>query len=104
MTEPRPASVINGTYNDASIIEPTFGELAVQSFADFALVLADDGTDQNHGPSLPKWAPRFPRGIKHVWQEKRGFRKARVFNGAVLAARFDPVLVMDMDCLPHRDF
>ena len=104
MTEPRPASVIVGTYNDASIIETTLAALAVQSFSDFELVLADDGSDQDHAPILAKWAPRFARGIQHITQEKSGFRKARVLNRAVLAARFDPLIVMDMDCLPHRDF
>jgi GT2 family glycosyltransferase len=104
MNTPGPASVIVGTYNDAGIIEITLAALAVQSFRDFELVLADDGSDQDYGPVLAKWAPRFTHGIQHVTQDKRGFRKARVLNRAVLVSRFGPLIVMDMDCLPHRDF
>jgi glycosyltransferase involved in cell wall biosynthesis len=99
-----PASVIIGTYNDADIIETTLATLAVQSFRDFELVLADDGSTQDYAPILAKWAPRFARGIQHVTQEKRGFRKARVLNRAVIIARYDSIIVSDMDCLPHRDF
>ena len=99
-----PASIIIGTYNDSDIIESTLAAFAVQSFRDFEIVLADDGSDQDYAPILTKWALRFPRGIQHVTQEKRGFRKARVLNRAVALSRFDPLIVSDMDCLPHRDF
>ena len=99
-----PASIIIGTYNDSDIIESTLAAFAVQSFRDFEIVLADDGSDQDYAPTLTKWAPRFPYGIHHVTQEKRGFRKARVLNRAVVVSRFDPLIVIDMDCLPHRDF
>lgn len=99
-----PASVIIGTYNDADIIESTLAALAVQSFCDFELVLADDGSSQDYAPILAMWAPRFARGIQHASHEKRGFRKARILNRAVNVSRFDRLIVIDMDCLPHRDF
>src|SRR5258708_9405527 len=104
MDTPGFVSVIIGTYNDANIIESTLAAFAVQSFRDFELVLADDGSDQDYGPVLAAWASRFAHGIQHVTQHKRGFRKARVLNRAVIVSRFDPLIVSDMDCLPHRDF
>jgi glycosyltransferase involved in cell wall biosynthesis len=99
-----PASIIIGTYNDADIIETTLAALAVQSFPDFEVVLADDGSNQDYAPILSKWAPRIRYGIQHVTHEKHGFRKARILNRAVHVSRFDPLIVMDMDCVPHRDF
>src|SRR5215467_11580671 len=104
MRPSRPASIIIGTYNDSDIMESTLAAFAVQSFRDFEIVLADDGSDQDYASTLTKWAPRFPYGIQHVTQEKRGFRKARVLNRAVAISHFDPLIVSDMDCLPHRDF
>jgi glycosyltransferase involved in cell wall biosynthesis len=104
MDTPGPVSVIIGTYNDANIIEATLAAFAVQSFRDFELVLADDGSNQDYASILKNWAPRFAHGIQHVTHEKRGFRKARVLNRAVLISRFDPLVVSDMDCVPHRDF
>src|SRR5215475_12890635 len=99
-----PASIIIGTYNDSDIIESTLAAFAVQSFPDFEIILADDGSVEDYSPILTKWAPRFPYGIQHLTQEKRGFRKARILNRAVELSRFDPLIVSDMDCLPHRDF
>ena len=99
-----PASIIIGTYNDSDIIESTLAAFAVQGFRDFEIILADDGSAEDYSPILTKWAPRFPYGIQHVTQEKRDFRKARILNRAVDLSRFDPLIVSDMDCLPHRDF
>lgn len=104
MDSPNPASVIIGTYNNLDILETTIAAFAVQSFRDFEIVLADDGSCQDYALNLTKWAPRFAHGIQHVNQEKRGFRKARVLNRAVMVSRFDPLIVSDMDCVPHRDF
>ena len=104
MDTPGAVSVIIGTYNDADIIESTLAAFAVQSFRDFELVLADDGSNQDYSPVLAAWASCFKHGIQHVTQQKRGFRKARVLNRAVIVSRFDPLIVSDMDCLPHRDF
>jgi len=98
------ASIIVGTYNDATILEATLAAFAVQSFRDFELVLADDGSSQNYAPFLEAWAPRFVHGIQHVSHEKRGFRKTRILNRAIHVSRFERLIVIDMDCLPHRDF
>src|SRR5215813_10016024 len=104
MEPPNPASVIIGTYNNVDILETTLAAFAVQSFRNFETVLADDGSSQDYGPILTRWASKFPHGIIHVTQEKHGFRKARVLNRAVIVSRFDPVIVSDMDCVPHVDF
>src|SRR5215475_10753388 len=104
MDSPNPASVIIGTYNNLDIIETTLAGFAVQSVRDFEIVLADDGSSQDYAPILTRWAPKFAHGIQHVTQEKRGFRKARVLNRAVIVSRFDPLIVSDMDCVPHADF
>jgi glycosyltransferase involved in cell wall biosynthesis len=104
MDTPGPVSVIIGTYNDANIIESTLAAFAVQSFQDFEVVVADDGSDQDYSPVLAACASRFVHGIQHVTQPKRGFRKARVLNRAIIVSRFDALIVSDMDCLPHRDF
>ena len=98
------ASIIIGTHNDADILESTLAALAVQSFRNFELVLADDGSSQDYAPVLTSWAQRFAHGIQHVTHEKRGFRKTRILNRAIHVSRFEPLIVMDMDCLPHRDF
>ena len=97
-------SIIVGTYNDENMLEATLAAFAVQSFRDFELVLADDGSSQNYAPVLAAWAARFAHGIQHVTHQKHGFRKTRVLNRAIHVSRFERLIVTDMDCLPHRDF
>lgn len=104
MESPNPASVIIGTYNNLGILETTLAAFSVQSVRNFEIVVADDGSSQDYGPVLTTWASKFAHGIVHVTQEKRGFRKARVLNRAVIVSRFDPLIVTDMDCVPHADF
>jgi glycosyltransferase involved in cell wall biosynthesis len=98
------ASIIIGTYNDADILEASLAAFAMQSFRNFELVLADDGSNQNYAPLLEAYAPRIAHGIQHVTHEKRGFRKARILNRAIHVSRFDVLIFIDMDCLPHHDF
>jgi glycosyltransferase involved in cell wall biosynthesis len=104
MDSPKAVSVIVGTYNNLDILETTLAAFSVQSARNFEIVLADDGSNQDYRPILTPWASKFAHGIVHVTQEKRGFRKARVLNRAVIVSRFDPLIVSDMDCVPHPDF
>src|SRR5208337_2842920 len=103
MTISGAASVVIGTYNDGEILETSLAAFAVQSYNDFELVIADDGSSQDHAPVLEAWAPRFKHGIQHATHEKRGFRKARILNRAIQVSRFERLIVVDMDCLPHHD-
>lgn len=104
MGTPDPVSIILGSYNDADILEKSLAAFAAQSFADFELVIADDGSSQDYSSILSAWSDRFARGIQHVTQEKRGFRKARILNRAIHVSRFERLVFVDMDCLPRRDF
>ncbi len=104
MGELRPASVIVTSYEDAGIIEKSLAAFARQSLHDFELIIADDGSQTDYAPVLQVWAPRFAHGIQHVWHEKKGFRRARILNRAICVSRFDRIIFLDMDCLPHRDF
>lgn len=99
-----PASVILATYNDISILEWSLAAFARQSFRDFDLILADDGSSEPYEPILRKWAARFARGIAHVRHERAGFRKTRIQNRAVSVARTGRLIFVDIDCLPQQNF
>lgn len=99
-----PASIILATFNDASILEWSLAAFARQSFSDFELILADDGSSEDYAPVLRKWAPRFSREIAHVWHERCEFRKTRIQNRAASVARTDRLIFVDIDCLPQRNF
>lgn len=98
------ASIIIGTFNDLDILETSLAAFAVQSFRNFEIIIADDGSSQDYVPALKSWAPRFAQGIQHVTHEKLGFRKARILNRAIQVSRFKSLIFVDMDCLPRNDF
>lgn len=98
------ASVILATYNDSNILEYSLATFARQSFADFELILADDGSHEDYSPILGKWAPQLARGIVHVRHERSGFRKTRIQNRAAHVARANNLIFVDIDCLLQRNF
>jgi len=99
-----PASVVIACYSDLDIFERNLAAFARQTHRDFELIVADDGSPQPYGPLLEKWAPRFSRPIQHVRHDDIGFRKTRILNRAVLVSRFDRLIFIDQDCLPHHHF
>lgn len=99
-----PVSAVIACYNDADIVERNLAAFARQSYRDFELIIADDGSREDYSPILERWAPRFAHPIQHVRHEDLGFRKTRVLNRAVRVSRFNRLIFVDMDCLPHRDF
>jgi glycosyltransferase involved in cell wall biosynthesis len=99
-----PASIVLACYNDADVVERTLAALSRQSLLDFEIVVADDGSRELYAALLERWAPRFSYPIQHVRHEDLGFRKTRILNRAVHVGRFDRLIFLDMDCLPHRDF
>lgn len=96
--------VILSTYNQPYHLERSLWGYARQSWEDFELVVADDGS----GPETRELVDRM-RGesgidLKHVWQEDRGFRKNEILNRAILATPADYLIFSDGDCVPRDDF
>lgn len=104
MKSPASASIILATYNDLNILEWSLAAFARQSFSDFELIIADDGSSEDYAPVLRKWAERFEREIVHVRHERKGFRKTRIQNRAVYVARSERIIFVDIDCLAQKHF
>lgn len=104
MTSRIPASVILTSFNDLEILATCLAAYSRQSFPNFEIVIADDGSHQDYAPLLEEWAPRFAFGILHVKHEDRGFRRAHILNRAILSSSSERLIFADMDCLPHPRF
>lgn len=97
-------SVIITTYNSPEWLEKVLWGYRCQSFSDFELLVADDGSgpetanvirDMQSGASFP---------IRHIWHEDQGFRKCVILNKAILQTQADYVVFSDGDCIPRADF
>ena len=103
MPHPR-LSLIVAVYNKPLLLQYVFAALDRQSFTEFEVIVADDGS----GPEIrgvieeAKRAHRFP--ITHLWHEDRGWRKNIMLNNAIRAAQTDWMVFTDGDCLPSTHF
>jgi glycosyltransferase involved in cell wall biosynthesis len=100
---PPAVSVVVAVYGRDDLLERIFVSLESQSFGDFEVVLADDGSGPRMAELVARWQGRFRHPILHAWHEDQGFRKTIIVNRAVSSSRGDYLVFIDGDCiLPHR--
>lgn len=97
-------SVIISTYNAVEWLGKTLEGYKCQTFRDFEVIIADDGS----GPETAEFIEKFKQSVDflvtHIWQEDDGFQKTKVLNKALLASTSDYTLMSDGDCIPRKDF
>ncbi len=100
-------SVIFSTYESEDWLEKTFWGFLEQSHRNFEVIVADDGSGPGTRALVDRYREAFAeRGVdlRHEWQKDEGFRKCRILNRAILAARHDYIVFTDGDCICRRDF
>jgi glycosyltransferase involved in cell wall biosynthesis len=101
---PAGVSVILSTYNQPRWLEKALWGYAAQRFADFELLVADDGSGPETADVVARVRSRYALRLMYVWHEDRGFRKTEILNRAILAASGDYLIFSDGDCIPHPQF
>jgi len=96
-------SVIISTYNHPGFLEITLKSYQSQTYRDFEVIVADDGSTPDTGEFIAQFSRQAGYPIKHAWQEDAGFRLARVRNLGFSQAAGDYVLFSDQDCIAHPD-
>ena len=97
-------TVIASTYNAEEWLEKVLLGYRNQSWRDFELIVADDGSRDTTRALVERFAADFPVPLRHVWHEDDGYRRQEILNIAILEARHDYILFTDGDCIPRRDF
>ncbi len=98
------ASVIFTTYNHPKWLEKTLWGFSMQSYRDFEIIVADDGSDPQTRAVIEALQPQIDLPIQHIWQEDDGFQKCKVMNKAIVASQGEYLIFTDGDCIPHPDF
>lgn len=96
-------SVVVTTYNQPAWLEKVLWGFESQSFRDFELLVADDGSDQPTRDLLDALRPRLGFPVRHVWHAHEGFRKCTILNAAIAAAQAEYLFFTDGDCIPRPD-
>lgn len=97
-------SVIISTYNAPQWLEKVFWGYEFQTFSDFELVIADDGSGEPTRTLIERFKEESSLNIQHVWHPDEGFQKSRILNKAIEAAQGDYLIFSDGDCIPRADF
>ena len=105
LADPVPAAaLIVAVYNNVEALRKVFLSIENQTFRDFEVVLADDGSGPEVFELVREFQGRFPFQIRHVWHEDLGFRKTIIVNRAVVETPADFLIFIDGDCLLHHRF
>ncbi|TWO32684.1 glycosyltransferase [Seonamhaeicola sediminis] len=97
-------SIIISTYNSEAWLEKVLWSYEAQTFKDFEMVIADDGSKQPTFDLIDKMKSEVHYPIIHVWHEDNGFQKSQILNKAVEACNADYILMSDGDCIARKDY
>ena len=97
-------SVIFSTYNSEEWLEKVILGFSVQTFRNFEIIIADDGSREATKNLIDKLRSEIDIPIIHVWQEDNGFQKSQILNKAILASTSDYLIFTDGACIPRTDF
>lgn len=102
--QPSRISVVLSTYNAPQWLEKSLWGYAAQTFHEFELLIADDGSDSRTAEVIARVRDQTELMIKHIWHPDDGFRKCAILNRAIEASDGDYLLFSDGDCIPRSDF
>lgn len=97
-------SVIVSTYNAEEWLKKVLWGFNQQTFKNFEVVIADDGSRQATKDLITQLSKEVFYPIVHVWQEDDGFQKSRILNKAVESCSANYIIMTDGDCIPREDF
>lgn len=97
-------SVIISTYNAEAWLEKVLLGYSCQTFKNFEIVIADDGSGPKTKALIDSFITEYNLKINHVWQEDEGFQKSKILNKAIIASKSEYIIMSDGDCIPRADF
>jgi len=97
-------SVLLATYNWPQALKLCLESLNQQTDQNFEIIIADDGSKEDTKALIEVMRPAFAIPITHLWQEDLGFRKTRILNQAIAAAKGNYLVFLDGDCIVQADF
>ncbi|MBK7378924.1 MAG: glycosyltransferase [Ignavibacteriales bacterium] len=103
MNQPE-VSLIISFYNRIDFLKLVFAGLKRQTFKNFEVIIADDGSKEEVVNEIEKLSREINFPIAHIWQEDKGFRKNKILNQAIVNSNSTYLIFIDGDCIPHRDF
>jgi glycosyltransferase involved in cell wall biosynthesis len=102
--KPMDTSVIISTYNNPKWLQKVLWSFEQQTFKNFEVVIADDGSGQDTKDLIETMKTEVSYPIQHIWHEDNGFQKTIILNKATVAAKGEYLVYTDGDCMARADF
>lgn len=97
-------SLIISFYNRIDYLKLVLAAIERQTFKDFEIIIADDGSSQQVVQEIELLSKESAFTFVHIWQEDKGFRKNKILNSAIRVSSSDYLIFIDGDCVPHKKF
>lgn len=97
-------SLVINTFNQPDYLARVLNAVSRQKNPPDEVLLADDGSAEETKTAFESWRAKQSFRCEHVWQQHQGFRRSRILNLAIAAARADYLVFLDGDTVPHPDF
>lgn len=101
---PENMGVVITTYNQPEWLEKVLLGYEAQTFSDFQVLIADDGSGAATRAVIKAAKARGKLNIEHVWHQDQGFRKCQILNKVIFQTDCDYLIFTDGDCIPEPDF
>lgn len=98
------ATLIISFYNNYHFLKLVFGGLERQTYTDFEIIIADDGSDEKYKKYIRDYSNKSSLNIIHVWHKDEGWQKNKILNNAIVTSNANYLIFIDGDCIPHRAF
>jgi glycosyltransferase involved in cell wall biosynthesis len=102
----RPAqiSLIISTYENPGALDKVLRGVQLQTEMPGEILVADDGSGAATRELIALWQAKLSAPLRHIRHEHQGFRKTIILNKALATAAAQYVVLLDGDCVPHRQF
>ncbi len=97
-------TVIISTYNAPKWLEKVLWGYSIQTYKNFDIIIADDGSKEDTRTLIEEFKKDFPFKIYHLWHKDKGYRRQELLNRAIVKAKNEYILMTDGDCIPKNDF
>lgn len=98
------SSLIISTYNWLPALTLCLKSCLTQSVMPDEIIIADDGSREETGNYIAKFAEQTTIPVKHIWQPDDGFQLAKIRNKAIAVSSGEYIIQIDGDLILHKDF